>query len=270
MNTRISADERSAYLEKGFFARADFLEAAELATWRDAVGESVVQRQGKGLPGTDRYDAKNKGDYGRDTFLQLINLWKDNLAMRRLILSEALGRMLCELSGLGGVRLWHDQALIKPPWGNPTAYHRDNPYWSFHHPQALSIWIALDPATRDNGCLYFIPGSHLAGDFRNSGIGPRLGDIYGVLPEYAAVEPEAVPLPAGGCVIFNGLTIHGAGANMTPRPRRAMTGQFMPPKVAFNGIQNVLTDEEFRGMKAGDALDDRERNPFLYPVDAGV
>ncbi|MBN8218221.1 MAG: phytanoyl-CoA dioxygenase family protein [Spirochaetes bacterium] len=264
MNTRIEPKDRAFYLENGYFARPDFLSPEELEAWRAAVGNSVSARQGNGLPGTDRYDTKNKGEYGRDTFLQLINLWKDNPAIGRLILSEALGRMLCELSGLEGIRLWHDQALIKPPWGNPTAYHRDNPYWSFHDARALSIWVALDAATRDNGCLYYIPGSHRSGDFRNSGIGPRLGDIYGVLPEFAGVEPVAAPLPAGGCVIHNGLTIHGAGANMTPRPRRAMTGQFMPLRAVYNGIQNVLSDEEAASLKVGDPLEDRQRNPLLF------
>jgi len=68
--------------------------------------------------------------------------------------------MLCTLAKIDGIRVWHDQALIKGPFGNPTAWHIDNPYWSFFSKASLSIWIALDDATPENGCLYFMPKSH--------------------------------------------------------------------------------------------------------------
>jgi ectoine hydroxylase-related dioxygenase (phytanoyl-CoA dioxygenase family) len=38
--------------------------------------------------------------------------------------------------------------------------HLDVPYWSFTSLNAISIWIALDDATLENGCMYFMPGSH--------------------------------------------------------------------------------------------------------------
>ena len=38
--------------------------------------------------------------------------------------------------------------------------HLDVPYWSFTSLHAISVWIALDDATLENGCMYFMPGSH--------------------------------------------------------------------------------------------------------------
>jgi ectoine hydroxylase-related dioxygenase (phytanoyl-CoA dioxygenase family) len=38
--------------------------------------------------------------------------------------------------------------------------HLDIPYWSFTSLHAISVWIALDDATLENGCMYFMPGSH--------------------------------------------------------------------------------------------------------------
>lgn len=264
MFTQITREDRDFYETNGYFIMPQFLSPMELSAWRQAMEISVAERKGKGLPGTDRYDRDQKGDYSRETFLQLINLWQDNPDMASCVLDNRMGQMICELAGLSQLRLWHDQALIKPAWGNPTAFHRDNPYWSFHHPQALSIWVALDDATRDNGCLYYVPGSHRVVDYRNSGIGQKLGDIFSVIPEYGGVRPVAAEIPAGGCLVHNGLTIHGAGANLTPFPRRAMTGQFMPPGAVFNGIQNVLSDEVFAGLKLGDSLEDDRRNPLLW------
>ena len=66
----------------------------------------------------------------------------------------------------------------------------------------------------------------------------------------------AVPaeMKAGSCSFHNGLIAHGAGANMTPGWRRAMTCGFMPDGCTFNGKQNILTDEQFASYQIGDVL----------------
>ena len=74
------------------------------------------------------------------------------------MLDQRIGKMAAQLAGVDGIRIWHDQALIKRPWANPTAWHLDTPFWSFSDRNAISIWVALDNATLENGCLFFIPG----------------------------------------------------------------------------------------------------------------
>ena len=71
-------------------------------------------------------------------------------------------------------------------------------------------------------------------------------------------------MKAGSCSFHNGLIAHGAGANMTPGWRRAMTCGFMPDGCTFNGKQNILTDEQFAGYEIGDLLDDDLQNPLIY------
>ena len=51
-------------------------------------------------------------------------------------------------------------------------------------------------------------------------------------------------MTAGSCSFHSGLTVHGAGANMTNGLRRAMTCAFMPDGAVFNGQQNVLSDAQ--------------------------
>jgi hypothetical protein len=51
---------------------------------------------------------------------------------------------------------------------------------------------------------------------------------------------------------------------MTPGFRRAMTCAFMPDGATFNGIQNILSDEQLATLKVGDLLKDDEQNPLLY------
>ena len=66
------------------------------------------------------------------------------LAQRALMLCPKLGKLMAELTGAEGTRIWHDAALYKKPWANPTSLHADNPRWSFTSPDAISLWVALE------------------------------------------------------------------------------------------------------------------------------
>ncbi len=262
MKTNLIPEQIAFYQENGYIVIDDFLTAEELETWREAVDEAVATRANRLLANS----AKEAGSdsYYDNVFIQRINLWQDNEKVRKLILDQRLGKIAAELSGVEGMRLWHDQALIKQPWGNPTGWHLDNPYWSFSSRQSTSIWLALDDATLQNGCLYFIPGTHKTARWDNPGIGANIGDLFRAYPEWKDLEAVPVPMKAGSCSFHNALLAHGAGANMTPRFRRAMTAGFMPDGSTFNGIQNVLSDEIFKRLKIGDVIDDDTQSPLLY------
>lgn len=138
------------------------------------------------------------------------------------------------------------------------------PYWSFDSPAALSIWVALDDATLGNGCMWYVPGSHRTARYDNVGIGERQADLFKVYPEWRKIETVACPCPAGSAVFHCGLTAHGAGANMTNRPRRAMTCAYMPEGATFNGKRNILPEEYFASLKIGDPLNDDVINPLVW------
>lgn len=267
-----SREQQQAYARDGFLVVEGFLSEAELETWRVAVDEAIKAR------GAQRFSfATEKGDeiaaatksaesqaYYDRVFTQRVNLWQTSAEMSRLVLDPAFSRFTGELSGVDGLRVWHDQALVKPPYGNPTAFHLDVPYWSFRSPDAITIWLALDDATLENGCLYYVPGSHKAEKYDNVGIGKEIGALFGVYPEWAGVAARPCPVRAGGALFHNGLTFHGAGANMTPGQRRAMTCAYMPAGCTFNGQANVLPPEYLATLSVGDVLENDTQNPLVY------
>jgi len=267
MKSTISQKDIDAYQENGFIVIEDFLSKAELEEWREAIDTAVAKRNGFKLPGREsvygKGDDKDK-DYYDKVFDQLLNLWQDNENVKRLILDERIGKMAAELSGVNAIRVWHDQALIKKPWANPTSWHLDTPYWSMSDRRPLSIWVALDDATTENGCLYFIPGSHKKTTFENPGIGKNMDAVFNFYPEFRNTKPFVASMKAGSCSFHCGLTIHGANANMTPGYRRAMTCAYMPDGCTFNGTQNILSDEQVAKMKIGDLLNDPRQNPLIY------
>lgn len=267
MRNELSQQDIAQYRRDGFLVIENFLSPDELDFWRTALDEAVAKRNGNKMP--DRKEVYGKGDdadksYYDNVFDQLINLWQDNEKIKQVMLDERLGKMAAELSGSDGIRIWHDQALIKKPWANPTSWHLDTPYWSFSDRRALSIWVALDDATYENGCLFFIPGSYHQTTFENPGIGKNMGAIFTTYPEFKTSKSVAAPMKAGSCSFHNGLTIHGAHANMTPGYRRAMTCAYMPDGNTFNGTQNILSDDVVSRLKVGDPLNDDALTPLIY------
>ncbi len=269
MNAELSSNQIDFYKENGYVIIEDFLNAGELDVWRTAVTEAIADRNGLKMPGKDiklgTDDGINKdADYYNNVFDQLLNLWQTNDKVKQLMLDERIGKMASDLSGADGIRIWHDQALIKKPWANPTSWHLDTPFWSFSDRRALSIWVALDDATLENGCLFFIPGSFKQTTFENPGIGKNMGAVFNFYPQFKNARSVAAPMKAGSCSFHNGLTIHGAHANMTPGFRRAMTCAYMPDGNVFNGEPNILPDVYLTKIKVGDYLNDDEQNPLIY------
>jgi hypothetical protein len=119
---------------------------------------------------------------------------------------------------LGGpVRFWHDQLFCKPAHhGGVVAWHQDYSYWTRTEPMShLTCWIALDDSDRDNGCLYYIPGSHRWRLLPVTGLTGNMDEIMTVLsPEQKeAFRPVPIELKRGQCTFHHPLMVQvGAAA----------------------------------------------------------
>lgn len=123
------------------------------------------------------------------------------------------------------VRMAQDMALLKPPFvGVEKPWHQDDAYFLVDPPEkVIGVWIALDEATTENGCMQVIPGSHA--------LGPKphyhLRDCQ--LPDDRVDIAHAVeiPLKPGGALFFSGLMHHGTPNNTSPKRRRALQFHYM-------------------------------------------
>ncbi len=269
MKHQLNDEQIQLYQENGFIVIDDFLIPGELEHWRNAVDNAVKERAGIKIPGKDikigEADGINEdADFFGKVFDQLLNLWQTDDAVKELMLDERIGKMAAQLAGVDGIRIWHDQALIKRPWANPTAWHLDTPFWSFSDRNAISIWVALDNATLENGCLFFIPGSHRQTGFDKITIGKNMDGVFDIYPGLRQATPVAAPMKAGSCSFHNGLTVHGANANMTSGFRRAMTCAYMPDGNVYNGEPNILPDACLQHLKIGDRLNNDDQNPLIF------
>jgi len=110
----------------------------------------------------------------------------------------------------------------KPPGtSHPTPPHQDNYYFNLVPPNVATIWLALDEVDEENGCLRYVPGSHLKG-FRPHSRTSVLGFSQGIT-DYGAEDyasEELMILNPGDAIIHHGNTIHRAEPNQSPTRHR--------------------------------------------------
>lgn len=105
------------------------------------------------------------------------------------------------------------QVVIKPGRCPDHVYwHRDLEYASSSRRDGLTFWLALTDVTVDNGCLWYLPGSHR--------------QDYELDPQPAA--PVPVPMSVGDLAIHTRATLHRSGPNRSPNPRYALMLEWLP------------------------------------------
>ncbi|CAF1314615.1 unnamed protein product [Adineta ricciae] len=266
----LTSADIDAYRTNGYHVVPNLLSPSQLEQWRTIIFNAVQDRAEKKYKFATVLEDDHTNvdlDYYDNVFTQRVNLWQTHPSVKELLLESGsvIGKIAAELEGVDCIRIWHDQALIKESFGNPTAWHLDVPYWSFTTLHAISVWIALDDATVENGCdteRHFHESNETFPEIK---IGKNLSDIFKIYPELMKYPTIPVPMKAGSASFHCGHLIHGAGANMTPGRRAAMTIQMMPDNMVFNGKQNILTKEQMDQLEVGvSVFNDDERNPVLY------
>jgi len=114
----------------------------------------------------------------------------------------------------------------KPPKiGKATPPHQDGYYFMLDPQQAVTMWLALERADEENGCVKYVKGSHLKG-MRTHGRTTTLGFSQQIIDfgtEDDVKNEMSFPADAGDLLVHHSLTIHRAGANTTAdRTRKAM------------------------------------------------
>jgi hypothetical protein len=119
---------------------------------------------------------------------------------------------------------YHSKMSIKEPLtGGAWAWHQDYGYWYQNgclFPDMASVFIAVDPNTRENGCMQLLRGSHLMGRVEHG----RYGDQTGADPERTDAAMKILELvyaemAPGDALFFHSNTLHRSDQNKSPNPR---------------------------------------------------
>lgn len=174
------------------------------------------------------------------------NLWQHYPEVYTFV--RGLGTLAAQLMNVDEIRLLDDVALVKPPkqkGGHPTIWHQDAPNFPFDRRGFLTIWIAVDDISLDQGPLTLLPGSHrlgLLGAIDGGGEEISLDSLLSDEDRAYVGDPVTTALRAGDATIHDGGLLHSAGANRTDRPRRAWGVRFIPASTLYTGAAHRSFD----------------------------
>ena len=128
--------------------------------------------------------------------------------------------------------LWIIRVLCKPAYhGREVPWHQDGEYWPIRPLATCSVWLAIDPATPDNGCMRFIPGSHRREALYRHHTAQR-GNLVLDLEldddQFDASQAVDVVLEPGQISLHDVRMIHGSLANTSTQRRAALIMRYMP------------------------------------------
>lgn len=220
---RLSAEQVAFYREHGYLAGVTVLDDRQIEALRAEVVELFdPHHPGHGL--FYEYHSNESPDPARVLF-HALGAWRITPGLHDVLWNPAFTVPASQLLG-GAVRFWHDQLFCKPAGhGGVVAWHQDYSYWTRSQPMAhLTCWIGLDDSTRDNGCLWYVPGSHRWPLLPITGLAGDMDAIQTVLSaeQQQQFQPVAIELKKGQCSFHHPLLVHGSYENRTDRPRRAV------------------------------------------------
>lgn len=209
------------YREHGYLAVADVFSDQDVATALEALSDLVG---GRNESYNEVYlEAAARADLPPELVLdQVRKLFRfvqfderlNHLAHHSNVLdigARLLGRQL---------RLFQDMALLKPPQiGREKPWHQDHAYFDLElSEEVVGVWIALDEATVENGCMQFLDGGHKQGPMLHW----KRRDWQICDSDMQGRHSVACPLHPGGAVFFSSLLPHGTPQNNSADRRRAL------------------------------------------------
>lgn len=213
---------KSDFLNRGFTAIEDFVPQQEMELLHDIYNTLLEDTERtKGL----RSDLSGINQETKQE--RIVQIMTPSRLMPELQQTETYARAITTAKEYLGsdMALDFDMMINKPANSlAETPWHQDAAYWiKMPDKRAVSIWIALDATSIENGCMWFLPRTEET-------ILPHHQPTPGAAlscdpPKHGAV---AIPLQSGGCTLHDGYTLHYSRGNSTKGPRRGLILNFRP------------------------------------------
>ena len=220
--TGLTEAEAAHWHTHGYVAVPDFLTPAEIGVLR----AEIIALQTVGKLRNVATDSDGRTTSSQAANLQLCPIGPHSRPIRALAYARKVSAAINALLGDSAVQHL-DQVFYKPArHGAGTGWHTDNAYFRSPVVEAgTGMWIAIHDATRANGTMMIIPGSHRR-DWQHR---RDLGSDHHITCA-DAVDPAqalAIELPAGGVLFFNYGVVHATGPNTTDHDRAGLALHFI-------------------------------------------
>jgi ectoine hydroxylase-related dioxygenase (phytanoyl-CoA dioxygenase family) len=213
---KLNDEQVSDYNRDGYLVVKSFCSKEEIQhLYHAAISEIDLQKNALDL--NDREGKKTKLSLwftpGNNAFGYLTRISRMVNSVRKL------------MDGEGGVCHFHSKLMQKEPKvGGAWEWHQDYGYWyknQFMFPdQLMSVMIALTKATKQNGCLQVIKGSHKLGRVNHGFSGEQVGaDLVMVENALKTMELVYCELDPGDALFFHSNLLHRSEANLSDHAR---------------------------------------------------
>ena len=215
MPKALTDSQVQAYHRNGYHFPVDLLSPAETQELRRRI-EDYEARSGGPIQGEMRHKS------------HLVFTWLNDLVRHPKLLDpveDVLGpNLLC----------WSTSFFIKEP-RDPgfVSWHQDATYWGLNKPDVMTLWLAITPANKINGCMKFIAGTHKeqvshTDTFDKDNLLTRGQEIAVDVDEKQAVYVELKP---GQASLHHVLLFHGSAPNQSDDRRIGFAIRYVPTYV---------------------------------------
>ncbi|PPL02734.1 phytanoyl-CoA dioxygenase family protein [Parapedobacter indicus] len=224
-STTLNIEQIEFFNTNGYLVIENLISQDQIKTYRDIYNRFL---NGEIETGKNRVDLGV--GLGKNTQVENITqiMWPCDF-VPELLDMEYHQRALSMSKALFGndMELDFDMLINKAPGTNtPTPWHQDAAYWiTLPDKRAVSCWLALDEATIDNGCMWYVPKSHLQPLRVHRPMSVKGGALV-----CDADEEEGIPIQIkpGTGIFHHGATLHYSRGNATSSQRRAFIINFRP------------------------------------------
>jgi hypothetical protein len=227
---KLSTHDKEAYDRDGYVLVRSFFNREEIDLLYGIAKDDIVIRK-------TTYDREDKE--GLSTRLSLWYTLDDSIyslfARCERIVSGV--QLLLE----GEPAHFHSKLMQKEPRvGGAWEWHQDYGYWyndGFLFPDMLSVLTAVTAATKENGCLQVIKGSHKLGRIQHGLAGGQVGaDMERVEEARHRMELEYVEMNPGDSLFFHSNLLHRSDSNRSDSARWSLISAY-----------NLITNKPFKG-----------------------
>lgn len=218
-----------------------FLPQALHPEWLSLIEMGLQRVMGNGGQTKHRFFDNQPGE-----FVETVRNMEVTPELQYLMYDSPIADMLGTLFGSPDEVWYYSDEFFVKEGGNSkrTPWHQDLPYWPMAGTQIASMWISLDPLTKEE-CLEYIPGTHLGpmyDGFNPRRVGedptlPHYGQEYPPLPDIEADRDQwtiaSWPITPGDVILAHPGVLHGGGPTLPNSRRRAITIRCFGPDIVY-------------------------------------
>lgn len=226
----LSDDQFEQYQRKGYVVVENVLSEEKVESLRTRLGEYVRgERQEQQFnrmlePNIETGTFDQEGEPVRK--FEGIGMAREDDVFADLAFHDGIVNVVSQLQG-SNLSLLRSAAMMKPPKvGSAKKFHQDAAYYPIHPMDHVTVWIALDEATPENGCMQVVPGAHKDGLLPHEAVEYDT-DISLAERDYDEDDTVALPMKPGDALFQHCLLPHYTAPNNSDRWRRAMIVAYM-------------------------------------------